>query len=121
MSGTDDLRTVFAKRLGSHLVADPPKRGVTGNSLADEVMRVIAEAATDPVRRLALLDAMGLDVLGTVGDVEPDHRIVVRPRGEATDAGRHVPFGVDDSNDIAEFYRGEDELRKREHGEATDE
>jgi hypothetical protein len=42
-----------------------------------------------------------------------------RPRSEeATDKGRHVPFGVDDSGDIEAFYRGEDDLKARE---ATDE
>lgn len=66
---------------------------------ADEFMKFLAAAATDPVLRLSLLDLIGADVregwvhedYGTwwvspvPEDAHPSYRaFVVRPRGEAT-------------------------------------
>lgn len=84
MSGADDLRTAIgtaiARGMVMHAFGD---KGTEGRKVAeiaeDEVMAVLA----DPVRRLAILEAMGLDVL----DGRPyglSGALVVRPRDGLT-------------------------------------
>lgn len=88
-------------------------------ALCGDVHEAVFADASDPpyMDRCASIDS---DPSSDDYETNPCFVVVPRVSEDATDAGRHVPFGVDDSNDIAEFYRGEAALRERESEEAHD-